>query len=182
LGDRKPKKPRADQENSAASASSVSADANMNMAAWGGMNPMIMGMMMSGMAKEWMGLMQPQAQLQQVSDQCPVRKSSLPIIPSSDDSPDFTTDYPRLNDWLRDLDEHATRGRDQQNYIQWASFLMAEGYIRLDDFQQIKSEELHQICEGMNRGTASRLLAYTKEDIERLDKENRRARKRTREF
>ena len=144
---------------------------------------MIMGMMMSGMAKEWMGMMQPQAQSQQVSDQRPVRKSSLTIIPSSDDSPDFTgTDYPWLNDWLRDLDEHATRGQDQQNYIQWASFLTAEGYIWLDDFQQIKSEELRQICDGMNRGTASRLLAYAKEDVERLDKESRRARKRTREF
>jgi hypothetical protein len=122
------------------------------------------------------------AALQQVSNQHPVRKSSLPTIPSSDDGPDFTTNYPWFDDWLRDLDEHAMQGQDQQNYLQWASFLMAEGYIQLDDFQQIKSEELHQICEGMNRGTASRLLAYTKEDVERLDKESRRACKHTREF
>lgn len=100
LGDCKPKNPHADQENLAASAPSLFTDANMNMAAWGGMNPMIMGMIMNGMVKEWMGMMQPQAQLQQVLDQCQVRKSSLPIIPSSDDSPNFITDYPQLNDWL----------------------------------------------------------------------------------
>jgi len=72
LGDCKPKKPRTDQENSAVSALSLSADANVNVAVCGGMNPMIMGMMMSGMAKEWMGMMQPQAQLQwHVLDQHP---------------------------------------------------------------------------------------------------------------
>jgi len=64
-----------------------------------------------------------------------------------------TTDYPQLEDWLRDLDEHATRGQDQQNYLRWASFLMAEGVYSAWWFpNKFKSKELCQIRKGMNQG------------------------------
>lgn len=113
------------------------------------------------------------------------RKTSLTsIIPSSDDIPDFDSespDYPLLFDWLKGVDEHPTRGRDKQDYPQWAIPLQAEGYLRLDDFQQLSAKDLRETCDGMNAGTARRLISFAKEDVERLDKESRRARKRSRQ-
>ena len=108
------------------------------------------------------------------------RKTSLSIIPSSDDAPtdlESTTDYPLISDWLKGLDDHTTRGRDVQNYFQWASPLRTEGYLRLDDLRQLSQKDLRESCYGMNAGTARRLLGFAKEDVEHLDKESHRAHK-----
>jgi len=111
------------------------------------------------------------------------RKTSLTIVPSSDDAPNFeSTDYPLLSDWLKGVDDHPMRGRDHQDYFQWAIPLRTEGYLRLDDFQQLSQKDLCETCGGMNTGTARRLLGFAKEDVERLDKESHRARKRSRQF
>jgi hypothetical protein len=109
------------------------------------------------------------------------RKTSLTIIPSSDDAPNFeSTDYPLLSDWLKCVDDHPTRGRDHQDYLQWAIPLRTEGYLQLDDFQQLSQKDLRETCDGMNAGTAQRLLGFAKEDVEHLEKESHRAHKHSR--
>jgi hypothetical protein len=112
------------------------------------------------------------------------RKTSLSVIPSSDDAPTDleSTDYPLISDWLKGLDDHATRGRDHQNYFQWSSPIRAEGYLRLDDLQHLSQKDFRETCDGMNAGTARRLLGFAKEDVEHLDKESHRAHKRSRKF
>ena len=110
-------------------------------------------------------------------------KTSLSIIPSSNDMPNLkSTDYPLLSNWLKGVDDHPTWGRDHQDYFQWASPLWTEGYLRLDDLQQLSQKDLHETCDGMNAGTAQRLLGFAKEDIEHLDKESHRAHKHSRKF
>ena len=143
---------------------------------------------MMGIPMMMAALMQQQQQQQNhpvapTFEQCHARKTSLTIVPSSDDAPNLeSTDYPLLSDWLKGVDDHPTRGRDHQDYCQWAIPLRAEGYLRLDDFQQLSQKDLRETCDGMNTGTARRLLGFAKEDVECLDKESHRARKHSHQF
>jgi hypothetical protein len=145
--------------------------------------------MMMGIPMMMAAFMQQQQQNNPVTRTRPLerhhtRKTSLSIIPSSDDAPtDFeSTDYPLVSDWLKGIDDHASRGRDNQNYLQWANPLQIEGYLRLDDIGQLSQKDLCETCDGMNAGTARRLLGFAKQDVEHLDKESHRAHKHSRKF
>jgi len=139
-------------------------------------------MMLSIMQNSQITLQPAQLPLSIVSSPCPIRKMSLPIIPSSDDSPDlgFAIDYPLLSGWLLGLDTHASWGRDEQHYVQWSTPLRLEGFICLNDLYTLTSTELREICIRINHGTASRILTYAKGDVEKLEREGRHAMKRAR--
>lgn len=111
------------------------------------------------------------------------RKTSLSVIPSSDDFPDLAldVDYPLLSEWLSSLDAHPTRGRDQLAYVQWTNPLRLEGFLRLNDIHGLSCTEMQEVCEGMKKGMAARILGFAREDVKALESKCRHASKRARQ-
>ncbi|KAJ7161100.1 hypothetical protein C8R46DRAFT_1223421 [Mycena filopes] len=96
-------------------------------------------------------------------------------LDSQDEPP---TVYPKVDDWLLDLD-NSERGADGQNFYAYAPALLRNGYTRIiqiaeegDDGVQV----LREICSDMTIGTAKLILRYAKKDckeIRRVERKHR---------
>lgn len=88
-----------------------------------------------------------------------------------DDNPGI---YPRISDWLNDLDQ-GPRGEDGQNFVQYANVLERNGYCRIfqiaDEAKgQSGAHDLVGLCEGMTLGIAKLLIKYAKIDCDAIQK------------
>jgi hypothetical protein len=81
--------------------------------------------------------------------------------------------YPGMKVWLDSCDSHVIRGRDGENYAQYAGALLGQRFLRLDDFVELQVAELQAICGDMELGTARRLLHFAQKDVAKLKKEQR---------
>jgi hypothetical protein len=76
--------------------------------------------------------------------------------------------YPEMKGWLEYCDRNLVRGRDAENYTQFADALVSKRLLRLDDLDGLQIGELQALCPGMELGTARRLLRFAHEDVETL--------------
>jgi hypothetical protein len=105
-----------------------------------------------------------------------------PPIPSSDpfDPDDVPTLYPRVDEWLTELDSTA-RGADGQNWAQYAGALNINGYTRIiqiaeDGKDTGGAKELADLC-SMPVGIAKLLIKYATTDCDKITKNEKKIRK-----
>ncbi|EMD30737.1 hypothetical protein CERSUDRAFT_127747 [Gelatoporia subvermispora B] len=84
---------------------------------------------------------------------------------------DNPTQFPRIDDWLHELDT-SERGADGQNYAYWAPSFTQNGFVRIHELANKelfpKPKDLQEICPGMPLGIASSLLSYARYDTTRI--------------
>lgn len=102
-------------------------------------------------------------------------------MPSSDgiyDELDDISLYPRLPQWLQELDD-GVRGRDGRNYAQYGAALEEAGYDRICDLEDeglVTPESLGRDW-GMKSGVATKVLSWARHDVKKIkDSERRRLR------
>ena len=76
--------------------------------------------------------------------------------------------YPNVQSWLTYCDKHLIQGCDGENYVKYAHALVTKCILHLDDIAGLEHMELQQFCDGMETGTARRLLHFALEDVEAL--------------
>jgi hypothetical protein len=81
--------------------------------------------------------------------------------------------YPDTKTWLEMCDSDLVRGRDSENYAQYAGPLIDKRLLRLDDIVDLRLEELQGFCVGMEVGTARRVLRFAQEDVAKLKRGRR---------
>lgn len=107
--------------------------------------------------------------------------------PSSDppDEVEDVTIFPRISDWLAQLDM-GPRGVDGHNFAQFTAFFEQLKYIRICDIaDNITSDALLAKCEDMADGTAQKIISYAKTDthtIRRKEQKQRATTKRNRYY
>ncbi|KAJ6472761.1 hypothetical protein C8R47DRAFT_1295626 [Mycena vitilis] len=84
---------------------------------------------------------------------------------------------PRMTTWLEDLDS-GPRGTDGHSFTQFVGDFEKERYLRVVDLVTLSIEEVIKAAPEMPQGTAAKILAYAKSDVEVIRKrERKRARK-----
>lgn len=80
-------------------------------------------------------------------------------MPSSDpiESMEDVTLFPRLEQWLVDLD-NSPHGLDNHDFASFSPDFLREKYMRISDLDRLTVNELLEICGGMARGTAKKVL------------------------
>lgn len=77
--------------------------------------------------------------------------------------------FPRIDQWLDDIDACFTRGVDNRNYSQYAEAFSTADFIRIDDILLAKTPDvLSTQIRGLSWMAAARLLEYAREDIAKL--------------
>ncbi|KAJ6481486.1 hypothetical protein C8R47DRAFT_589375 [Mycena vitilis] len=85
--------------------------------------------------------------------------------------------FPRMTTWLEDLDS-GPRGTDGHSFTQFVGDFEKERYLRVVDLVTLSIEEVIKAAPEMPQGTAAKILAYAKSDVEAIRKrERKRARK-----
>ncbi|KAJ6594687.1 hypothetical protein B0H19DRAFT_1247341 [Mycena capillaripes] len=100
-------------------------------------------------------------------------------IPSSDPVEDVedVTLFPRIMTWLQGLDD-GPRGRDGHDFSQFAPEFERQKYMRVVDLIDLNISHLTTLMPDMAHGTASKLLSYAVQDVEKIRrKEKKRARR-----
>ncbi|KAJ7764059.1 hypothetical protein B0H14DRAFT_3510513 [Mycena olivaceomarginata] len=99
----------------------------------------------------------------------PPPKSRYDNIPSSDPIKDVedVTLFPRITPWLRELD-NGPRGHDGHNFSQFAPEFEQEKYMCVVDLMDLNVGRLTALAPEMAHGTASKLLSYASQDVERI--------------
>ncbi|KAK7035010.1 hypothetical protein R3P38DRAFT_2772057 [Favolaschia claudopus] len=82
--------------------------------------------------------------------------------------------FPRITDWLGNLDKSESRGADGHNFLQFVFDFQRERYVRLLDLEHLSVQDLKELSPEMATGTASKLLAYAKADIKKIRKDEKR--------
>lgn len=93
---------------------------------------------------------------------------------------DLTVRFPPIKDWLASLDSHPTRSEADNSvyYRQHAPAFKDAGLTRLDDLLDVNEiAQLRELVNGLNWGTAKRLLKFVKEDAKELTSAAKRARR-----
>ncbi|KAJ7643015.1 hypothetical protein DFH06DRAFT_1477244 [Mycena polygramma] len=92
-------------------------------------------------------------------------------IESDDDNP---TLYPKIEDWLLELDMSEQRGEDGHHFTQFGPALRKNGIVRVIQIAN-EGEKAAAIilgmCEGMPVGVARLLMRYAEKDCRRIRKE-----------
>ncbi|KDQ12918.1 hypothetical protein BOTBODRAFT_34061 [Botryobasidium botryosum FD-172 SS1] len=87
---------------------------------------------------------------------------------------DTELDFPRVSEWLQSLD-NSKRGRDGQNFAQYAKALEVAGYLRIDSLDNpvhVTSQKIINLT-GMLPGYADNILKWVVIDIAKLRKASR---------
>ena len=103
-------------------------------------------------------------------------RSRYDDIPSSDPPEEFGEDvtlFPRLSQWLVELDE-GPRGADGHNFSQFVHGFEQEKYFRICDVADLSVGDVCGILTGIAQGTASKLVSYAKQDTELIRKKEKR--------
>ncbi|KAJ7214433.1 hypothetical protein GGX14DRAFT_392459 [Mycena pura] len=85
-----------------------------------------------------------------------------------DDSP---TLYPRIDEWLRELDDSADRGQDGHHFSLYAQDLLDNKFVRLSQLADEGKDgvaTLRQICLMIPLGTAKVMMKYAMDDVQKL--------------
>ncbi|KAL0960352.1 hypothetical protein HGRIS_011976 [Hohenbuehelia grisea] len=101
-------------------------------------------------------------------------------IPSSDSIDEDIEDselYPRVEDWLAELDD-GPRGKDGHNFASYTAGFIAKKYFRVIDISEMTAQDIVRTCAGIEDGTVSKLIKYARQDVDKIKK---RAKKRGRE-
>ncbi|KAJ7697326.1 hypothetical protein B0H14DRAFT_3039156 [Mycena olivaceomarginata] len=77
--------------------------------------------------------------------------------------------FPRLESWLRSLDD-GPRGADDHNFSQYAPDFQREKYVRVVDLETLQVNDLKRLIPELPHGTATKILAYATADITRIRK------------
>lgn len=96
----------------------------------------------------------------------PTETFQASVLPSIDDD---DLDFPRVSEWLQSVDK-SKRGRDGQNFVQYARALEAAGYLRIDSLDnpaRVTEQTLVGIT-GMLPGYAANILKWVVVDITKL--------------
>ena len=97
--------------------------------------------------------------------------SSDPIEPMED-----VALFPRLEQWLQDLD-NGTQGTDGHNFTSFTSDFLREKYMRISDLVGLTVADILEMCSGMARGTAKKILDNVTRECKAIrKKEKQRAR------
>ncbi|KAF8989203.1 hypothetical protein BDZ89DRAFT_1198526 [Hymenopellis radicata] len=104
----------------------------------------------------------------------PSRHDAIPsrhdAIPSSDGAIEDILVFPRIGDWLQQLDA-GPRGQDGDQFFQYGDdFATAKCHRICELADSMTADELMGICENMQRGTARRLITYAQQDVKRIRK------------
>ncbi|KAE9403461.1 hypothetical protein BT96DRAFT_990323 [Gymnopus androsaceus JB14] len=83
---------------------------------------------------------------------CNEMPSSDPIEPTED-----VTLFPRLEQWLTDLD-NGMQGHDGHNFALFAPDFLREKYMRISDLDGLTMSDVLEMCSGMARGTAKKII------------------------
>lgn len=101
--------------------------------------------------------------------------------PSSDglhEELDDQTLYPRISQWLTDID-NGVRGKDDPSHTQYGERLIQKGYKRIIDLENevlVTPSGLERSC-GIPEGVAVKLLVWARKDVKNIkDAEKRRLR------
>ncbi|KAJ7883652.1 hypothetical protein B0H14DRAFT_2564728 [Mycena olivaceomarginata] len=106
----------------------------------------------------------------------PVPAAQNPPKPSNPDDLDddeSPTLFPKIDDWLLDLDT-SERGEDGHGFSKFGAMLRNEGFARVVQILDLGAEgekELMKICEGMTIGVARLVIKYTKVDCRKICKQ-----------
>lgn len=96
-------------------------------------------------------------------------------MPSSDpvESMEDVTLFPRLEEWLTDLD-NGVQGHDGHNFALFAPDFLREKYIRISDLEGLTVSDILEICNGMARGTAKKIIDNAARDCKAIRKKEKR--------
>jgi len=103
-------------------------------------------------------------------DRDTTQASALPPFDDED------LDFPRVSEWLAALDD-SKRGRDGQNFAQYARALESAGYLRIDSLDnpaQVTSQKLMELTEMLS-GHADNILKWVVLDISKIRAEAKNA-------
>lgn len=95
--------------------------------------------------------------------------SSDPVEPMED-----VTLFPRLEQWLTDLD-NGIQGHDGHNFASFAPDFLREKYIRISDLDGLTVLDVLEMCSGMAKGTAKKIIdiaARECKDIRKKEKQH----------
>lgn len=97
-------------------------------------------------------------------------------IPSSDpiDDPEDITLFPRLSNWLQELDQ-GPRGGDDHKYAKFAPDFEWLKFKRIVDIctPTIDTAFVTSICTDMAPGTVSNILTYARADVEKIQRKEK---------
>ncbi|KAJ7724614.1 hypothetical protein B0H16DRAFT_1895377 [Mycena metata] len=111
----------------------------------------------------------------------PHPKARYDDIPSSDpiEEPEDVTLFPRLNNYLQELD-NGPRGQDGHDFAQFWPDFEREKYIRIVDLEGMAVKDLKELVPDIAHGTASKLIGYITNDIKAIRKREAKEKKRAR--
>ncbi|KAJ7138027.1 hypothetical protein C8R44DRAFT_340389 [Mycena epipterygia] len=103
------------------------------------------------------------------------KSSAKPSKPSvdSDDDDESPTLFPKIDDWLLDLDS-SERGEDGHGFVKFGAVLRDHGFVcvvQLVDLGGEGEKMLLTICTGMTLGVAKLLMKYAKVDCKKVRKQ-----------
>lgn len=91
----------------------------------------------------------------------------------SDDDDESPTLFPKIDDWLLDLDS-SERGEDGHGFAKFGAVLREHGFVRVVQLADLGGEgekTLLTICTGMTLGVAKLLMKYAKVDCKKVRKQ-----------
>jgi len=97
------------------------------------------------------------------------RDVDMPSSDPADEAEDLGI-YPLIHGWLVELDR-GPHGQDGHNFAQYADDLAKEKYFRICDLEALSEASLIELCPGIAKGTATKMLAFAKKDVKRIKKE-----------
>ncbi|KAF7337736.1 hypothetical protein MSAN_02247200 [Mycena sanguinolenta] len=113
----------------------------------------------------------PPPPLPPVSPPPPPVQSKLRRTPSAE-AYDDPTIYPKISEWLLDLDT-SPRGEDGDQFRQYADAFANEGFKRIVELQDKTEDILRRICPGMTTGIAGKLMKYVQIDCRKARQTNK---------
>lgn len=109
----------------------------------------------------------------------PHRPSYYRSDPSPTFYPDDPSNFPRLMQWLEDVDQDTDRGQWQDDFSQFTARFEMERFTTLLDLEGLTAEYLVSIT-GISHDSAKRLIRFATEDIQAIRDNVPRPSKRTR--
>ncbi|KAJ7239617.1 hypothetical protein B0H12DRAFT_1136011 [Mycena haematopus] len=95
-------------------------------------------------------------------------KSKFRKTPSVE-SYDDPTIYPKISEWLLELDT-SPRGEDSDHFLQYADAFASHGFKRIVELQDKTEDALRLICTGMSMGVSGKLVKYVQADCRKARK------------
>ncbi|KAG8942431.1 hypothetical protein FRC03_003220 [Tulasnella sp. 419] len=81
--------------------------------------------------------------------------------------------YPKIDDWLKDLDNHKVRGQDGFNFSQYGPCFKTQKFIWIDQLADSQRVSVDKLAEWLDIevGVAEIILKYAAVDVKRLKRE-----------